>query len=314
VLDAQQVSRFGNMQLHGLLPEGSALKVSTRSGNVRDSGQKSWSNWSDEMPAAEFVKVTSPPARFLQYRLTFAAAEAGKTSPVVEDVSVSYQMPNLPPQIKSVRIVAAPDAAAATPPGDAEAPRISSARKQMIAWEAADANNDPMQYSLYFRRGSASPWILLKDKVREPQFEWDTRSVADGRYEVKVVATDAAANPPGEARTTSRVSDPVLVDNTPPAIGDLRWQQKGANVELKLTAVDRTSVVAAMDYAVDSGRDWQAVLPSDTIFDGPQEDVAFSIGALSPGTHQLTLRATDAKGNQAFENVVVTVEPPAAKR
>jgi hypothetical protein len=314
VLDAQQVSRFGNVQLHGLLPEGSALKVSTRSGNVRDSAQKTWSSWSEEMPATEFVKITSPPARFLQYRLTFAAAEGGKSSPVVEDVSVSYQMPNLPPQIKTVRIVAAPDAAAATPPGEADAPRIPSARKQVIAWEAADANNDAMQYALHFRRGSGSSWILLKDKLREAQFEWDTRSVADGRYEVKVVATDAAANPPGEGRTTSRVSDPVLVDNTPPAIGDLRWQQKGADVELKLTAVDRTSVVAAMDYAVDSSRDWQAVLPSDKIFDGPQEDVAFSVGGLSPGTHQLTLRATDAKGNQAFENVVVTVEPPAAKR
>ena len=316
VLDAQQVSRFGNVQLHGLLPEGSSLTVATRSGNVRDSGQKSWSNWSEEAPAAEFVKVTSPAARFLQYRLTFSAAAEGKTSPVVEDVSVSYQMPNLPPQIKSVRITTAPDpaAAASAAGGDAEPPRVPSARRQAIAWEASDANNDTLQYALYFRRGAAAPWILLKDKMRENQFEWDTRSVADGRYEVKVVASDAAANPAGEGRTTGRVSDPIVVDNTPPAVGDLRWQQKGANVEVKLSVVDRTSVVAATDYAVDSGRDWQAVLPADRIFDGPQEAVTFTVGGLSPGTHQVTLRAADAKGNQAFENVVVTVEPPAAQR
>ena len=93
------------------------------------------------------------------------------------------------------------------------------------------------------------------------------------------------------------MSDPIVVDNTPPAVGDLRWQQRGANVQVDLTAVDRTSVVAAMDYAVDSGRDWQSVLPSDRIFDGPQEDVSFSVGGLSPGTHQVTLRAVDAKGN-----------------
>ena len=315
VLDAQQVSRFGNLQLHGSLPAGSSLMVATRSGNVRDSGQKSWSNWSEETPAAEFVKVASPPARFFQYRLTFSADEAGKTSPVVEDVSVSYQMPNMPPQIKSIKITPQPETPAPTAAaGEIETPRIPTARRQLITWESADANSDPMQYSLLFRHGSTGQWILLKDKVRENQFEWDTRAVADGRYEVKVVASDAAANPPGKGRTSGRVSDPILVDNTPPAIGDLHWQQKGANAQVNLTAVDRTSVVAAMDYAVDSSREWQAVLPSDNIFDGPQETVAITVPGLSPGTHQVTLRATDAKGNQAFENLVVTIEPPAAKR
>lgn len=314
VLDAQQVSRFGNLQLHGTLPAGSGLKVSTRSGNVRDSAQKSWSNWSQETPAQEFVKVASPSARFLQYRLTFAAADGGKTSPVVEDVSVSYQMPNLPPQMKSVKITVAPEMPMPSVGGEVEMPRIASARKQTITWESADVNADAMQYALYFRRGTSGQWILLKDKIRESQFEWDTRSVADGRYEVKVVASDAAANPPGKGHATGRVSDPIVVDNTAPAIGDLNWQQRGAAVQVDLTAVDRTSVVAAMDYAVDSSREWQAVLPTDTIFDGPREAVTISIPGLQPGTHQITLRATDAKGNQAFENLVVTIEPPAARR
>jgi hypothetical protein len=225
-------------------------------------------------------------------------------------------MPNLPPQIKAIKINPAPDVAAAASAAGAEGeqPRIPSARRQTIAWESADANNDPLQFSLYFRRGASGQWILLKDKVRENQFEWDTRSVADGRYEVKVVASDVSANPPGKGRTSGRVSDPILVDNTPPAIGDLRWQQKGAAVQVDLTAVDRTSVVAAMDYAVDSSREWQAVLPTDNIFDGPREAVTLSIPGLSAGTHQVTLRATDAKGNQAFENLVVTLEPPAASR
>jgi hypothetical protein len=316
VLDAQQVSRFGNVQLHGALPQGTSLTVATRSGNVKDSAQKSWSEWSKDVPASEFVKIASPPARFLQYRLTFGSAREGKISPVVEDVSVAYQMPNLPPQIKSIKITPTPDVAAAgaTPAGgDVEPVRIPTTRRQMIAWESADANADPLVFSLYFRRGASAPWILMKDRVRENQFEWDTRSVADGRYEVKVVASDAAANPPGKGKTAARVSDPVLVDNTSPVIGDLKWARKGAAVQVDLTVVDRTSVVAAVDYAVDSGREWQAVLPSDNIFDGPEETVSFSVPGLSAGTHQLTLRATDAKGNQAFENVFVQTEPPAAR-
>ena len=70
--------------------------------------------------------------------------------------------------------------------------------------------------------------------------------MADGRYEVKVVASDAAANPPGKGKTTSRVSDPVLVDNTPPVIGDVKSEAgRGADVTVDAKVVDRTSVVAA---------------------------------------------------------------------
>ena len=38
-----------------------------------------------------------------------------------------------------------------------------------------------------------------------------------------------------------------------------------------------------------------------------QEIYDFVVGGLSAGDHQLTLRATDAHGNQAFETVSVTI-------
>jgi hypothetical protein len=63
-------------------------------------------------------------------------------------------------------------------------------------------------------------------------------------------------------------------------------------------------------YSVDGSPDWQAVLPSDNIFDGPEEAVTFLLTGLTPGEHQVTLRATDSRGNQSFENVLVTVDKP----
>ena len=71
------------------------------------------------------------------------------------------------------------------------------ARYRTITWEASDPNDDELMYSLYFRNGSKSEWILLKDKLKEATFDWDTRSVADGRYEVKVVASDELAKAVG---------------------------------------------------------------------------------------------------------------------
>ena len=320
VMDATQISRFGKMQIHGSLPPGTKLTITTRSGNVKEPSEKGWSPWSADVPAEEFLPIKSPSARFLQYRVTFSSND-GSDTPVVDDVTVAYQIPNLPPQVKSVRIGSrsSPDTDAqgampqsASSGGENELRRVQPSPKQTIAWEASDPNNDALQYTLYFRRTPSGPWILLKDKLTEPQFEWDTRTVADGRYEVKVVASDANANPPGQGKTASRVSDPIVVDNTPPVIGDLKWTQNGDRVHLNFKIVDETSTVAACDYSVDSNRDWQMTLPVDNIFDSPEETMSFSIPGLKPGQHQITVRATDAKGNQAFATVFVNIKEPMA--
>ena len=106
----------------------------------------------------------------------------------------------------------------------------------------------------------------------------------------------------------------MLVDNTAPVIGSVKSQQNGAAVQVGLKVVDRSSIVAGLDYSVNSAKGWQAVLPSDNIFDSPEEGVSFEVPGLPGGSHQITVRATDAKGNQAFESVFVTVEGPAASR
>ena len=74
----------------------------------------------------------------------------------------------------------------------------------------------------YFRLASAGEWTLLRlDKLSDATFNWDTRTVADGRYEVKVVASDALANPVGDGKIGSRISDVLVVDNT--ALRDWRY-------------------------------------------------------------------------------------------
>jgi WD40 repeat protein len=315
VLDATQISRFGKINLRGTLPPGTSLSVSTRSGNVKEPEQKGWSNWSADIKAEEFLPIQSPSARFLQYRLTFDSKD-GTATPVLDEVTVAYQMPNLPPQVKSIRVTGNPDAAAAQPAAtaDNDLRRVQPTPHQIITWDAADPNNDALLYTLSFRRLPGGPWIQLKDKLADATFDWDTRTVADGRYEIKVVASDANANPAGQGKTASRVSDAVIVDNTPPVIGDLKWIQKGEAIRLDFKIADETSTVAACDFAIDSNRDWQMVLPVDNIFDSPEETVSFTTPGLQPGQHQITLRATDAKGNQAFQTVFVSIKGPVAAK
>ena len=333
VLDATQVSRFGKMQLHGQLPDGAQLMVATRSGNVRDADAPGWSKWSDDLDAAEYVKVQAPPARFLQYRLTFSTKSAEVTA-VVDRVDVAYQMPNMAPVIKSIKIGVGNDTAPsgenangdnAANPGQANAPPAPAAHvdtsgkgpagtgTQTITWDASDPNNDTLTYALYFRLDQNGPWILLKDNLKDTSFEWDTHTVADGRYQVKVVASDALSNQPGEGKTATRVSDYFVVDNTPPTIGDITAKVIANDVNITLRAQDQTSIIAAVEYTVDSSDQWQTVLPVDRIYDSQNEEVAFTIKGLSAGTHQVAVRATDSRGNQALQTITVKVEAGTAR-
>lgn len=317
VFDATQISKFGRVQMHGHLPAGTALSIATRSGNVKDPGETSWCKWSDEQPAAEFVKTESPAARFFQYRFTLSTT-ADTTSPVVDDVDVAYLMPNLPPQIHGIKVVLGNPMAPPQPAPDAQQqqqqqpgaapPAPPNDRIQTIIWDASDPDNDPLTFSLYYRRGENAPWILLKDKIKENTYEWDTRSVADGRYQVKVEASNAAANPVGEGKSANRVSDTVVVNNTPPTIGDIKTTIDGNTVTVKLRAVDRVGTIAAVDYAVDSSQDWQAATPLDTMFDSPDASATLTAAKLAPGAHEIALRVTDNRGNQAFQSVYVTIK------
>ncbi|HEX3356958.1 MAG TPA: hypothetical protein VHS31_08305 [Tepidisphaeraceae bacterium] len=312
VLDATQISRFGKMQLHGTLPADTKLTVSTRSSNVGEDTDRGWSKWTAEQPATEFMPIASSNARYLQYRLTFTTT-TGKDTAVVDDVDVAYQVPNLAPIVKSVKI--APKAETPDTSASPSNPKPPADHHMLtLTWEATDANNDALQYSIYFRNGKSAEWILLKDKLTDATWDWDTRAVADGRYEIKVTASDEAANPRGMGKTASRVSDPVVVDNTAPVVGDLKAVAKGAAAHIELRAVDRTSTIASLEYSVDSSTDWQSVLPSDNIADSPDEAYSFDTQPLSSGAHQITIRASDAYGNQAHESVTINVAAPTAMK
>jgi hypothetical protein len=190
---------------------------------VEDPANQGWSKWTADVPAAEYLPVTASPARYFQYRLTFNSTD-GKQTPIVHSVTTGYQTPNLAPIIRSLKIA---PAAGGKAPGEAEqspaTPNIPTPTPtKTITWDASDPNGDALRFSLYFRTGESGPWILLKDKVTDASYDWNTRGVADGRYQVKIVASDAAANPIGQGKSASRVSDEILVSNSPPAIGDLK--------------------------------------------------------------------------------------------
>ena len=73
----------------------------------------------------------------------------------------------------------------------------SAKRCATVLWSAHDDNEDELRYAVYYRGENEQDWKLLKDKLEQKFYSWDTTSFPDGAYYLKIVATDAPSNPSG---------------------------------------------------------------------------------------------------------------------
>jgi hypothetical protein len=175
---------------------------------------------------------------------------------------------------------------------------------QAVLWSAHDENDDELRFSVYFRGENQKDWLLLKDNLEQHFYSWDTSTMPDGAYYLKIVATDAPSNPPAEALTAERESERFEVDNTPPTISKLEAspaasadRSQGASYALQFTASHPTSSIERAQYSVDGG-EWTIVTPTKGISDYKTESYAFTVHGLRPGEHTIAVRAYDR-----FENV-----------
>ncbi len=168
---------------------------------------------------------------------------------------------------------------------------------QSVLWAADDANDDQLEFAIYFRGENETTWKLLKDKLDTRFYSWDTTSMPDGAYYVKIVASDAPSNPTGEGLSSERESDRFVVDNTPPSIAQLTAESVSAGVRVRFQASAPVSFIARAQYSLDAG-DWTLVFPAGGLSDAPRENYDFQLQKISPGEHTVTVRVYDQ-----FENV-----------
>lgn len=314
VLDAEQISLWGMLRLTARIPEGTSLTLETRSGNVRDPEDGPWSAWSqpqsflpDESRShlhPRKMEVQSPPARFLQYRVRFdGTADA---TPALTRVALAYVMPNMPPRLTSIQ-ASYPDAGrgrGGRGGDDEEAP----SRTMNVDWDAEDPNDDRLRYTLEYRPADSERFIEIADDIERSEYEWNTRRVPDGWYTLRVTASDHLDNPPDMAMTSSRVSEPVLVDNTAPVFEDLDKQVADDRVTITGVAVDRHSRIASIGHALNHAENYEPILPEDMIFDSTREPWSVTLSGLDSGQHVVTLRVRDQRGNTSYESLVVEIE------
>ena len=209
---------------------------------------------------------------------------------------------------------AAANASLGTPSGsprfDAVPQGFTQKGYESVLWTAEDANDDQLEYAVYFRGENETAWRLLKDKLDSRFYSWDTTTMPDGAYYLKIVASDAPSNPAGEALTSERESERFVVNNTPPSIAQLTAEtgSGGASVRVRFQASDPASFITRAQYSLDAG-DWTLVVPAGGLSDALRENYDFQLPKISPGEHTITVRVYDQ-----FENVSsaeATVRVPA---
>ncbi len=289
VFDAKAVARFGRLTWQGA----GAIKLETRTGNTAKPGA-GWSEWAAPAGVGRIGggtdggKVSSPAGRYLQFRVAL-----GDDAARVRRVALYYVPQNQATLIEEVTIEPASREALPTLKDLAAKPRAPVLR---VKWKVDNTDGDDTSYLLDVRREGEANWRALatgKAPLTATSWEWTTETFPDGWYRLRVTGSDAGANSPDRALTSSKTSALFVIDNQRPTVEALAVTFPRARAR----ASDALSMIAEAAFSIDDGP-WQLATSADGIFDDLGEDLRIDLPAdLAKGTHTLSIRVADAAGN-----------------
>jgi hypothetical protein len=338
VRDAGTVATWGAIRWRAASRPGE-IEIFTRSGNTA-TPDETWSPWSKAYTVANGEKITSPNARYLQWKATLKGVASAKPAgdaaradagPVLTSVTTAYLPRNLRPVVSSITVhppgtvfqrpfstgeleiagfedntsdgrnPSQPNASSTSTPSSPAAPalgrRVYQKGLQTFVWKAEDDNDDRLQYDVFYRREGDTTWKLLKRSLWDPLVVWDTTSVPDGTYSVKVAATDSPSNSPATALLGEFESVSFDIDNTPPIIEIQSAARTGTRATVRFVVRDDQSAVQRVEYSLDASR-WRVAYPVDGIPDSRREE--FEVGLDdAEAARSIIIRVTDGMNNVA---------------
>jgi hypothetical protein len=189
---------------------------------------------------------------------------------------------------------------------------------RVVTWSASDPNGDRLSFRLECRAEGEAAWRPAAapgqtgGELTGNVGSWDTSDLPDGRYELRLVASDAPDNPRRERAETTRALGPLLVDNTPPQVTVLETgaRDDGRALVVRLRAGDATSPLAAARLVLPDGAT-ERLDPEDGVCDSAAETfVAVVERRLAAGPEgatpiRLRVEVRDLAGNTGAAEAVV---------
>jgi hypothetical protein len=295
-LDAGLRARFGHLSWRAT----GAVEVSTRTGNTAVP-ESTWSEWS--APIANSAVITSPPGRYVQVRARWSADPTAELS----DVLVPFVTENVRPVVLEVGAqprTAAHEPKEGLPPSGGEPPKHDSVVK--VSWKVDNPDNDQLRYRVAFKREGQNQWrdvVRPEEVFTKSEVDWETLALPEGKYRLRVEASDEIANPPETVQKHALESAPVVVDNTPPVFRALTLTGR----RLRARVTDGVGPIARVELTIDGKLEWRPLAAADGVFDSPDEEVDSDITSLvPPGSHIIAVRAFDEAGNAVTQELEST--------
>lgn len=323
VHDTGTLATWGALTWQATTPGDSAIELFTRTGNTKDPSD-TWSDWSAATEQPRGTRIENPKARYVQWK---AVLTGRSDTPSLHSVTTAYLPRNLAPEVTEITThapgqvfqqalaggdppIAGLDVARELPstargPSSPEIPATTLGRQvyrkglRTFVWKARDLNGDQLQFEVLYRSDEApvaAAWTPLKRETDSTIYTWDTTTVPDGIYSVRIVASDLLANTSNDYLTGDRDTGPLVVDNSPPSITVPPATRDTETITLEFTVSDTHSPVERVEYSTDTEQ-WQLIYPSDGISDTTEElfTVTVDVGDFS----RMVIRATDAMDNSA---------------
>jgi WD40 repeat protein len=319
VFDAKQICRWGMIDATpaNVGSAGCSGTIETRSSVIANPEDPGWSEWSKPVDIKSASHISSPVGRYFQYRITFENKK--ETPAIVNKVQIAYMQDNRAPEVTAVTVNTGTAAGAPQASEDAEdgeeasdGPPMPPTPSQMpgkkvnkqfrFSWKANDPNGDQMRYSVLIRRVESPYWTRLQKNFTAVMMPWDSMSAPDGKYELKVIASDKLDNPVGLGLTGARVSDEFTVDNTPPAIKDFKCTiSPEGKLIISASLVDALSDISGAWVTINAGKDWQYLPAADDLYDSKSERIETQLPIKSKNKPtMITIKADDRAGNAGF--------------
>jgi sugar lactone lactonase YvrE len=343
VHDTRRPSLWGTITWRAVTPPGTTLVIQSRSGDVAKPDQ-TWSKWSDSYVIPAGQTIQSPPARYIQYRALFSSNNPEIRSdamPRLTAVSVYYLTRNQPP-IVTVTSPSEGDFANGTstlhwsaidPDHDTlsydlfyssdgvnykplpsnqttSGPATADQRSQL----KAELDKHPeiplaVRDQMLAQASGSAPAGAADNHVTTNSFDWNTKSVPDGQYQIKVIASDYQSNP-SDPRTGEGYSQPFVIVNTPPVLtltASATTINPDKTITLKGIVTSKLAFVKGVQYQIDKVKDVYSAAADQGMFDSTTAPFTIQSLPQTPGPHTINVTATDEAGNTSSVSTIVVV-------
>ncbi len=257
--------------------------------------------------------------RYVQWRAKLSGG--GGDGPRLESTELTYRQENLKPRIEKLEVLDpgqilvpssfnpqsqtfepwSPNRDGIFTTLQLEKPKNGGLKKlwkqgyRTLQWSAKDDNADSLVYRLHFKRESAGPgadaagWLAMVEEIEATHYSFDATVLPDGVYRFRLTASDVESRPGEEALADEKLSESVVIDNSPPVVESR--SRRGSVVTVELS--DAQSPMRDAAVSIDA-REWQPAIATDGLLDGRRETLRIEVPA---GARLLLLRVSDAAHN-----------------